>query len=893
MPELTNSTRRLYKATYVQVKVDDSNPEDVQAMTATNRAADKVAFVRELDVKSVEIERVEGPHDVNIQRVRQVAAVASRSPSVLHVGCELAEQIAAVSVGEWVTFARAVSALRSGIASATVADLNAIARAYEAAHQVADSNRSSGSTAPAGGIGSRFVPPPRTTAPPPPVSPVVSIGENQIRYRPRLRAVAPTNENRPMASARQVPMTDHAVLVWGAVHEKEAFARVTKAAAQYVKSSSMSRPLSTLDDIMKAISILIHLAGTTPSLIDGFVARTKVEPIGRLHLERMEMLPVGIERGELVHSVPLTPGEVVNISHREWSLRGEEFTKIVQDFFEGYSEEGVAEKNELAQSTESQSRHSSSLDAQVALSASYGPVSLSSSVGYNTSSDDSESKKDSRNHATSLTRLASARVRRDHRFSFKVTSLAETEETAARTIKNPSVTDAMRVDYFQLMRKWRVDLYRYGLRMTYDIVIPNPAGQLLIRARRIQELEDALSRTFDFGLQPTDITEDNWANLAALHGTTVDGPVPETVTVRVDKLIDGTNHGNSNDHWFEAIEAVVEPEYVIEHADFYAVFSAFDGWFFDAFFDGSSASVSGGNTEYSAEAGELVGRTGKVSIPFAYKKLGSGSVSLTLVKRRTTAAFEQWRLRTWAAIRQSAEEKFAQARQDMRDERQRLADSQSSMDALSLRRMEREELVRGVLRWLFGPGFDLMPPDIQSWFQTDPQNVGGGTVLLPGGLATQEWQRALQWGELIKFFHNAIEWENVLYFLYPYFWDHPNNWDTKRFLEHPDARHRDFLRAGAARVVLTVRPGFEKALAMLLEGQPGLASNHPYVRIAEEIENYARTNYPGIPPANPNNRNDDGVVEAAEKGILIGRWFEYTSTPALDIAINSTLPEIA
>jgi hypothetical protein len=93
-----------------------------------------------------------------------------------------------------------------------------------------------------------------------------------------------------------------------------------------------------------------------------------VEPVGLLHLERLNFVPAGIERGELVHSVPLTPGEEVNITHKEWSNTSEEFSKIVTDFMEAYSEEGVTEKAELTQSSSSQEQHSSGFNTGVTAS---------------------------------------------------------------------------------------------------------------------------------------------------------------------------------------------------------------------------------------------------------------------------------------------------------------------------------------------------------------------------------------------------------------------------------------------------------------------------------------------------------------------------------------------
>jgi hypothetical protein len=52
--------------------------------------------------------------------------------------------------------------------------------------------------------------------------------------------------------------------------------------------------------------------------------------------------------------------------------------------------------------------------------------------------------------------------------------------------------------------------------------------------------------------------------------------------------------------------------------------------------------------------------------------------------------------------------------------------------------------------------------------------------------------------------------------------------------------------------VLPVRPGFEEEFTELVE--KGTLSGHlssPYIPIAQEIANFARTNYAGIPPANP------------------------------------------
>jgi hypothetical protein len=117
---------------------------------------------------------------------------------------------------------------------------------------------------------------------------------------------------------------------------------------------------------VKSFSTLASSSVTgTTSVLEAFRSRLKIEPIGYLHLVRLSITPVGIERGELVYSVPFSPGEEVNIAHKEWSNTSEEFQRIVTDCMENFSEEGVSEKTDLAQSSNSQQQHSDGYNISV------------------------------------------------------------------------------------------------------------------------------------------------------------------------------------------------------------------------------------------------------------------------------------------------------------------------------------------------------------------------------------------------------------------------------------------------------------------------------------------------------------------------------------------------
>ncbi len=120
---------------------------------------------------------------------------------------------------------------------------------------------------------------------------------------------------------------------------------------------------------------------------EAFANQIKVSPIGRLHLERLEMYPAGVERGELVFTVPMAPGETVTVSHMEWSTSSQTYENIVQDPFESYSGRGVAEKTDASMSTENEAKQPDSLSFGATLTGSYGPVSLTTTLAINNSNE--------------------------------------------------------------------------------------------------------------------------------------------------------------------------------------------------------------------------------------------------------------------------------------------------------------------------------------------------------------------------------------------------------------------------------------------------------------------------------------------------------------------------
>lgn len=69
----------------------------------------------------------------------------------------------------------------------------------------------------------------------------------------------------------------------------------------------------------------------------------------------------------------------------------------------------------------------------------------------------------------------------------------------------------------------------------------------------------------------------------------------------------------------------------------------------------------------------------------------------------------------------------------------------------------------------------------------------------------------------IRFLQQAFEWEHLSWVLYPYFWGQRSNWNNTVVQDHPDPDFAAFLNAGAARLQISVRPGFENLVKHFME----------------------------------------------------------------------------
>jgi hypothetical protein len=82
----------------------------------------------------------------------------------------------------------------------------------------------------------------------------------------------------------------------------------------------------------------------------------------------------------------------------------------------------------------------------------------------------------------------------------------------------------------------------------------------------------------------------------------------------------------------------------------------------------------------------------------------------------------------------------------------------------------------------------------------------------------------------IMFLSQAFEWQNMTYVLYPYFFGRRRDWALKLSFASGDETMIQFLKSGAARVQVPVRPGFEAAVDhYMMTGEPYFGGGMPHI----------------------------------------------------------------
>jgi hypothetical protein len=649
-------------------------------------------------------------------------------------------------------------------------------------------------------------------------------------------------------------------------------ARLLRVLALIFRVATGDTTLSIAANVAAALAAAVVL----PSSIFP-VDRTMIHPVGVADYWVVRQHIKGYELGEIAYIENILTGETRRYSTKHTLTREQTLVLETERTTEKLQDLQTTDRFDLKSEVENTLKEDLSVKAGLSVKYDSSPWTVTANVDVAYQQSKSSATKLATEQAKEVVQRASAKVTERVRQQ-QTTTVTETSEQADQhsfsNVKNGQNVTGI----YQWMNKvYRVQMFDIGPRTIFDIMVPEPAALLWDVRQQPRKSErspvppppltlsghDANEpgrppNQDDHPLLPYEISElvtdpGFYGNLIAryqLTGVTPPPPLHVTVAKTIASIAPDTNPQDivagdtirlDDGYVASAIDVVASwrerggtsggkslLDVTVGTHHFHLgqeMEPAAQHW--DQTYSGSQHFNYPGTPPPSGERESL-----PVTIQTTY--VIDATVDIEVSCRRTDDLFAKWQLETYGII--------ASRWQKLMEDYQATLSEQAVQDVAAEgihgtnpdanRQVERTELKRSAIALLAGPTINMLGFNGLAVNNVEP--------LYPRPDPEPAWQD----GRIARFFEEAFEWENLNYFLYPYYWGRSDNWYDRVLAQDEDPLFAEFLRAGQARVVVPVRQGFEHDIRYFLRSGGKLWGGKPlpeihdadYLSVAEEMK---------------------------------------------------------
>lgn len=615
---------------------------------------------------------------------------------------------------------------------------------------------------------------------------------------------------------------------------------------------------SPLLDVFRQLYVLYHfliLSRTDPSVLSLPLIKLLAYYVIPAHLSKDETKPeriaaVGIadllvvkqqikcyEATEIAHVENIMSGETRTREHRSFERIDETVTIEKEKIVEKEKELETSERFELNKEASKTVKEDQKYAFDLSISANYGPtVEVESSFGLDIATSTETAAKSASKYAKDVIERSLDRVTERVREERIRTIRRETEEKNLHSFVNGD-ENPHKIGIYQFLDKvYEAQVFNYGKRQIFDLMIPEPASYLWYLSRRD---EDAAHPTLPVSPTPLNITANqilhgeldssrpnHYTKLALKYGATGITPPPaqyKIATATYQTPAAGSPRASEEGEILTApltLEIAIEPGYQVKGATFYCI----------ALSDNSAArripfsvGVNGdiwtGTTAISH--GRLGVNQGPVRLEFPeVPELSTGNKLIVSALPYETANYtlsaeircevsdtsiQAWKLTTFDRIRSAYLDRLMEYKDEL--SKIELAQKQQQQNVIAdfgIPPSKRKQLMLTELKK------QCIAIFMQDWFSSSAVAVSGSPPQF-------DFDEAYTKGNVTRFLEQSIEWTQIQYALYPYFWAQQSTWEERIRKNDADYEFQQFMQAGAARVVIPVRPKFEAAFDYFLE----------------------------------------------------------------------------
>jgi hypothetical protein len=446
----------------------------------------------------------------------------------------------------------------------------------------------------------------------------------------------------------------------------------------------------------------------------------------------------------------------------------------------------------------------------------YGPLlDVGGSTTQSGSSSSTQSASQAANYGQDITRRAVGKITKSLQTQVLHLTTSEFAEDTEHDFDNSKEKTDQIVVYQWLDKISEAQVFKYDNRVIYDFVVPEPAAFLVNALKKWQPELTQLQKPTLFTLRPDQLSlkatdEHYYQRYAVGYGATGIQPPPEpqiTVartygnasktpfgpTPAERSVVEVANEPVPIDPGYQARTAVVQIEAVVWddlgmnlNVDIGRTFAQI-----------SRADQTPLQLTLNREVGQIPVTVLVDGGPEIY------TVAIEIICEPTEQSIAQWQAKTHDIILQASRDRLTEYEDRVNNLKAALRVQTAGKTLEQKQELIKAELEKDCISILSNQHFDTLNAIEFSSFSADavPQ------LFLPNVEPV---------GRYIRFFQQAFEWDQMLYRYYPYFWGRKKYWNDRLQLDDEDPQFAAFLDAGAARVTVPVRKGYEGVVATFL-----------------------------------------------------------------------------
>lgn len=559
-------------------------------------------------------------------------------------------------------------------------------------------------------------------------------------------------------------------------------------------------------------------------------ALSRPPAIADLKVVRQKLLRY--ETGEIAHIENVLKGESKSRAHRRRDFREEtQMTDSERETLQEHELE-TSERFEMQQEATRVVSDEMRLQAGATISASYGPtVSATITGDFEMNHSEEESKRSARNFAREVTERSANSIKERTRAQRTLRTINEVEETNTHGLDNKDGTGHVIGVYRYVEKVYQAQVYNYGKRLMLEFIVPEPSSFIrqLMDKPIVVDMEQPNPPTIVTGtagmtrrLAPADITPKTYMDWVGKYFVQeVVAPPEETVWVPLawdlpaqpDTGITDQTPARKIYKVNQTLEIpqgykATEVSGIIGVSDYQDNVMIAVGDAVAVLTKAHPLTMTGAyQTAYKFKLALTNSPIRHVPVGLVIENCWGYEITLNAKCVLQPEGLQKWQMETFNKVMQAYFEL-----KSMYDEKVAAAKIQRGVsfdgrNTAQNRRIERTELKKHVITMLERNNFDKPPVDQSAIDYTAALSQGFNEI----NFAVAEKER-----QFIQWFEQAFEWQNMTYVFYPYYWSKKHKWIEDALGQDTDPIFNDFLRAGAARVVVPVRQRFEKAMGLYL-----------------------------------------------------------------------------